>query len=66
MSVFISGKDKAKLSVQFFTPKQPKVLILTCKNKLIYIRDLEAVKKTCSRALSDLKTQAENIFLLIF
>ena len=34
-------------------------LNFTSKNKLIYIRDFEAVKKTSSRVLSGLKTRGE-------
>ena len=65
MSVFISGKDTAKLYVQCLHQNNPKSYY-QCKNELIYIRDFEAVKKTRSRALSGLKTQAKNTFLLVF
>ena len=51
MSVFISDRDTAKLYIKFFGPKWPQI-----ENELIYIRDFEAVKKTCSRILSRVKT----------
>ena len=52
MSVFLSDNNTANLYVQFFyTKNNPK-----SKNELIYIRDFDAVQKTRSRVLSDIKT----------
>ena len=55
MSVFISDKDAAKLSVQFFLDQNNPKSKYKCKNELIYVRDFEAVQKTRSRVLSGLK-----------
>ena len=55
MSAFISDKDTAKLYVQFLDQNNPKSKY-QCKNKLIYIRDFEAIQKTRSHVLSGLKT----------
>ena len=52
MSVFLFDNNTDNLYVQFFyTKNNPK-----CKNELIYIRDFDAVQKTRSRVLSDIKT----------
>ena len=52
MSVFLSDNNTDNLYVQFFyTKNNPK-----SKNELIYIRDFDAVQKTRSRVLSDIKT----------
>lgn len=55
MSVFLSDNNTANLYVQFFyTKNNPK-----SKNELIYVRDVEAVKKIRSRALSGLESRGE-------
>ena len=55
MSVFTSDKGTAKLYVQFFLYKNNPKSKYQWKSDLTYIRDFEAVQKTCSHWLLGLK-----------
>ena len=61
MSVFLSDRDTANNTSNFLDHNNPKYKHW-CKNELIYIRDFEAIPKTCGPVLSRLKTLGKPTF----
>ena len=69
MSVFISDKDKAKLYVQFFKPKQPQIKILVLEWVDLYQRFWSRSKNSQScviRSKNSRVFKPDNTLLLVF